>query len=108
VEGFAGQGAHGLGFDATGARLSDSCITTSQILPLPPHLDTPTLSDETPHQTYAPLLLGKSVGTSLIHFAGQSEEALMCNEDPFMGWASKKANHLFDDYGWVLSHVENL
>jgi hypothetical protein len=32
----------------------------------------------------------------------------MCNDDPFMGWASKKANHLFDDYGWVFSHVENL
>lgn len=30
------------------------------------------------------------------------------SEDPFMGWASKRASHLFDDYGWVLSHVEAL
>lgn len=29
-------------------------------------------------------------------------------EDPFMGWGSKRASHNFDDYGWVLSHVENL
>lgn len=29
-------------------------------------------------------------------------------EDPFMGWASKRAGHLIDEYGWVLSHVEAL
>ncbi|KAE8447042.1 hypothetical protein EG329_011177 [Mollisiaceae sp. DMI_Dod_QoI] len=38
----------------------------------------------------------------------QAEQTLTCSEDPFMGWASKKANQVFDDYGWVLSHVETL
>lgn len=28
--------------------------------------------------------------------------------DPFMGWASKRASNLADEYGWVLSHVEAL
>lgn len=38
----------------------------------------------------------------------QSLAAFNASDDPFMGWASKRANHLFDDYGWVLSHVEAL
>jgi hypothetical protein len=108
VETFAGQNPHSLIFNATDASLSNSCMANSQNLILPPHQDPPTLSDETPHQTYTALVLENSVGTSLTPFVGQSEETLMCSEDPFMGWASKKANHLFDDYGWVLSHVENL
>lgn len=38
----------------------------------------------------------------------QSLAAFNASDDPFMGWASKRASHLFDDYGWVLSHVEAL
>lgn len=37
-----------------------------------------------------------------------SDEPFLCNEDPFMGWASKRATKAVDDYGWVLSHVETL
>lgn len=37
-----------------------------------------------------------------------TDPTLTCSEDPFMGWASKKANQMFDNYGWVLSHVETL
>jgi hypothetical protein len=36
------------------------------------------------------------------------ETHIQPSEDPFMGWASKRASHLFADYGWVLSHVETL
>lgn len=36
------------------------------------------------------------------------DRTLTYSEDPFMGWASKKANQMIDDYGWVLSHVETL
>lgn len=38
----------------------------------------------------------------------QMDQTFTCSEDPFMGWASKKANQMIDDYGWVLSHVETL
>ena len=38
----------------------------------------------------------------------QSLATFNASDDPFMGWASKRASHLFDDYGWVLSHVEAL
>ena len=38
----------------------------------------------------------------------QSLSTFNASDDPFMGWASKRASHLFDDYGWVLSHVEAL
>jgi len=72
------------------------------------HQDSPSLSDEISDQTYTALLLENPDETSLQPNAAQSDEALICSDDPFMGWASKKANHLFDDYGWVLSHVENL
>lgn len=34
--------------------------------------------------------------------------ACHATEDPFMGWASKRASSLLDEYGWVLSHVEAL
>ena len=40
--------------------------------------------------------------------SGDPEPPIPVSEDPFMGWASKRASHLFDDYGWVLSHVEAL
>jgi len=73
-----------------------------------PHQDPSSLSDETSDQTYTSLLLEDPGNTVLQDPAAQSDEALICSDDPFMGWASKKANHLFDDYGWVLSHVENL
>lgn len=29
-------------------------------------------------------------------------------DDPFMGWATKRASNLADEYGWVLSHVQAL
>lgn len=38
----------------------------------------------------------------------QALSTFNASDDPFMGWASKRASHLFDDYGWVLSHVEAL
>ncbi|KUJ19015.1 uncharacterized protein LY89DRAFT_510444 [Mollisia scopiformis] len=38
----------------------------------------------------------------------QNDQSLSCSEDPFMGWASKRASQMFDEYNWVLSHVETL
>jgi hypothetical protein len=74
-----------------------------------PQQDSPTLLDETPHDTYTALLTESSAEILLEPSAHQSEEALSCSDDPFMGsWDSEKAHHLFDDYGWVLHHVENL
>ncbi|KAF4629768.1 hypothetical protein G7Y89_g8378 [Cudoniella acicularis] len=94
---------HGHVFNTPEQRFGNS--RTSHLLS-PSHQDSPTPSDETPDQTYTALVPDALTQNSLEQ--GQSGEALMCSDDPFMGWASKKAHHLFDDYGWVLSHVENL
>jgi hypothetical protein len=95
-------------FNETDSSPSNPCITEAQGLILPLQ-DSPTLSDETPHQTCTVLLGERPTQTLLGPSAGQSEEALMCSDDPFMGsWSNEKAHHLFDDYGWVLYHVENL
>lgn len=105
----ARQEAHARVFPATDSSSSNSCLAEAHNLVLSPQQeDPPTLSDETPHRTYTTLSLDKPAQTSLRLSAGQSEEAIMCSDDPFMGWASRKAHHLFDDYGWVLSRVENL
>lgn len=80
----------------------------AQGITLPPQ-DSPTLLDETSHDTYTALLTENSAEILLEPSALQPEDALSCNDDPFMGsWDSEKAHHLFDDYGWVLHHVENL
>jgi hypothetical protein len=36
------------------------------------------------------------------------DQSTQCSEDPFMGWAAKRVSHVFEDYSWVLSHVESL
>lgn len=49
--------------------------------------------------------------TSAQHMPASSlhnEQTLACSEDPFMGWANKRASQMFDEYNWVLSHVETL
>ena len=70
--------------------------------------DSPTLSDETLHQTHTTQLTKSHDEIMLEPSSRLSEKALMRSDDPFMGsWASEKA-HLFHDYDWVLSHVENL
>jgi hypothetical protein len=58
-----------------------------------------TTSETTTSETTA----GPSLSPSL-----SGLEVPVSADDPFMGWASKRASHNFDDYGWVLSHVENL
>jgi hypothetical protein len=88
--------------------LSIPCAADVPRIAPPAHHDTPTLSDESSYRTYTALLGNHDCQKSLPTAAGESEDAVLCSEDPFMGWASKKANHLFDDYGWVLSHVEHL
>jgi len=95
-------------FKTTNSSLSHQCITEVQSPRLPPQ-GSPTLLNECPHQAYTPSPT-ESPGPILLEPSARwSEEALLCNEDPFMGsWASQKANHLFHDYDWVLSHVENL
>ena len=37
-----------------------------------------------------------------------SESNSAASEDPFMGFANKRASNIIDEYGWVLSHVEAL
>lgn len=37
-----------------------------------------------------------------------SDQPTQCSEDPFMGWAAKRVSHAFEDYSWLLSHVESL
>lgn len=108
-EAFSEQDVDGHFSNLADPGLSNSCgAEVSGIIPQA-HQDSPTLSDETSHRTYTALLLGSPAGqNSLPSAPGESGDAALCSEDPFMGWASKKANHLFDDYGWVLSHVEHL
>jgi hypothetical protein len=94
-------------FNATDLSPSNRCITEAHGLILQPQ-DSPTLSDETPHQTYTARLIESPAHILLEPSARQSEETLMYSDDPFMGsWSSEKA-HLSHDYGWVLYHVENL
>jgi hypothetical protein len=91
-------------FKATDSSPRDICITCAQGLSLPSQG-----SDETPNHTCTAVLAESPAQVLLESSAGPSAEELMCSDDPFMGsWASEKAHHLFDDYGWVLHHVENL
>jgi hypothetical protein len=53
-------------------------------------------------------LLENHLETSIPPSLDSSGKPLQSSEDPFMGWATKRASHMFDDYGWVLSHVETL
>jgi hypothetical protein len=109
IEAFPGLKAHTLASNIVHTNLRNSSIADAQGLQFPPHQEAPALSDETSDQTYTALSLDGPAQIPSQPSPGHSEEeALMCSDDPFMGWASKKANHLFDDYGWVLSHVENL
>lgn len=102
------QQTHPNVFKTTNSSLSHQCIIQAQSSTLLPQ-DSPTLLSESPHQAYTPTSTESPDQISLEPSAGWSEEALLCNEDPFMGsWASQKANHLFHDYDWVLSHVETL
>lgn len=55
---------------------------------------------------YVPLT--ESTASSSISPSLSVLEIHVSADDPFMGWANKRASHNFDDYGWVLSHVENL
>jgi hypothetical protein len=97
------QQAHPHVFNTTESSSRDICITRAQGLSLPSQG-----SDETPLHTCTAILI-ESPGKVLLESSpGPSAEELMCSDDPFMGsWASEK-DHLFDDYGWVLHHVENL
>jgi hypothetical protein len=52
--------------------------------------------------------LESSAEISLSQSFNEVEKTFDYSDDPFMGWASKRASHNLDDYGWVLSHVENL
>ncbi len=36
------------------------------------------------------------------------EDTITVSDDPFMGWATKRASQVVEDYGWVLSHVGTL
>ena len=36
------------------------------------------------------------------------ENTMVASDDPFMGWATKRASQVVEDYGWVLSHVGTL
>jgi hypothetical protein len=108
-EAFLEQDIDGHFFHSADAGLSNPCTAEVPRMAPPVHQDSPILSDETSHRTYTSLVLGNHRGEKSLALATvESEEAVLCSEDPFMGWASKKANHLFDDYGWVLSHVEHL
>jgi hypothetical protein len=91
-------------FKATDSSPRDICITCAQGLS-PPSQG----SDETQHHTCTAILIESPAQVLLESSAGPSAEELMCSDDPFMGsWTSEKEHHLFDDYGWVLHHVENL
>jgi hypothetical protein len=102
----ARQQAHPHVFNAMDSSLKNQHISEAQGPILPPP-DFPTLSDEAPHQTYTALSIEDPAQISLEPSAGQSEETLMCSDDPFMGSCASEKAHLFD-YGWVLYHVENL
>jgi hypothetical protein len=98
------QQAHPHVLNATDSSPRDICITRAQGLSLPYQG-----SDITPHHTCIAISIESPAQVLLESSPGQSAEASMCIDDPFMGsWASEKAHHLFDDYGWVLHHVENL
>jgi len=51
------------------------------------------------------ILTDQRTGSTIIHSEVQKSG---CSDDPFMGWASKRASQIVEDYGWVLSHVETL
>jgi hypothetical protein len=64
------------------------------------------------------LVSGRS-STSTTNEAESSESSLWpdidenlagveCGENPFMGWADKRAHQTIEEYGWVLSHVGQL
>lgn len=107
-EAFSEKDVDGHFSNSADAGLSNPCAAEGSRIAPPAHQDFPKLS-EASDQTYTALLLGHhGCQKSLPPAAGEPEDAVLCSEDPFMGWASKKANHLFDDYGWVLSHVEHL
>ncbi len=108
-EAFPEQDADGHFSNSTNAGLSNPCAAEVSPIASPAHQDSPKLSDEISHRTCTALLLENRGGQkSLPPVAGETKDVVFCSEDPFMGWASKKANHIFDDYGWVLSHVEHL
>jgi hypothetical protein len=91
-------------FNATDSSPRDICMARAHGLSLPTQG-----SDETPHHTCIATLIESPAQVLLESSPRQSAEASMCINDPFMGsWASEKAHHLFDDYGWVLHHVEKL
>jgi hypothetical protein len=97
------QQAHPHVFNATESSSRDICITRAQGLNLPSQG-----SDETQLHTCTAILIESPAKVLLESSPGPSAEELKCSDDPFMGsWASEK-DHLFDDYGWVLHHVENL
>jgi hypothetical protein len=108
IQAFPDLEEHARASNTVDSNFRNSSIADSKSLQLSPHQDSPALPDETSDRTYTALLLEDPAQISLQPSPAQPEETLMCSDDPFMGWASKKANHLFDDYGWVLSHVENL
>ncbi|CZR55788.1 uncharacterized protein PAC_05676 [Phialocephala subalpina] len=80
-------------FDAT----QDQVDLRNAPLPIPhecplqqyPSLAYPTPSDE-------------ASGQQPLAAPAQMDQTLTCSEDPFMGWASKKANQMIDDYGWQI------
>lgn len=95
-------------FDATTTSLEDRSVEDVQEIALAQQ-NLPGLSDDHLNTTYPPPLTESPDALLMNPSIGNSYEALMSSQDPFMGsWASEKAHHLFDDYGWVLHHVENL
>lgn len=92
-----------------------SMTTISAISDLNFQVDTKDIPLPAPHncplQQYPSLSYPSPTGrlsTQIPAPAGHTEQTLACSEDPFMGWASKKSGQMFDEYNWVLSHVEIL
>jgi hypothetical protein len=91
-------------FSATDSSPRDICMARAEGLSLSSQG-----SDETPHHTCTATLIESPAQVLFESPPCQSAEASVCINDPFMGsWEREKAHHLFDDYGWVLHHVENL
>jgi hypothetical protein len=52
----------------------------------------------------------ETLGTGSVGWANMegNHSGLESGEDPFMGWADKRAMQTTEEYGWVLSHVGQL
>jgi hypothetical protein len=55
-------------------------------------------------------LVPEAVGTEGLLWGNieNNQAGMEIGEDPFMGWADKRATQTTEEYGWVLSHVGQL